>query len=62
MQLQFRKLTEKIGSEVIGVNLAEPLRSEDMDKIENEFNHGTAVVFADFPACGDSEVSTCEFG
>ncbi len=45
MSMQFINLTENIGSEVIGVNLAEPISKDDMNKIEQQFNNRAVLLF-----------------
>ncbi len=45
MTIQYKKLTENIGSEVLGVNLAEPISHADMLNIEHEFNNRAILLF-----------------
>ena len=45
MSMQFKNLTENIGSEVIGINLAEPISKDDMKRIEQEFNNRAVLLF-----------------
>jgi taurine dioxygenase len=45
MSLQFRNLSENIGSEVIGINLAGPISKDDMQMIEQEFNNRAVLLF-----------------